>query len=239
MVDIYLRTFRRWLIIKWKLVVYQEQVSTVFSNKQWQRCGHNRMKSYKCGICDITLRDMHTKITALRTTSQDETINKLQNLIHGGIAEISKISNAKVRRGSKGGGRRGAPPPFPLIKLDADPPSKASRCAPPFPQILDPRLKVVVLPVAGIDLNRYNHKTGTSEDQRILNFIITAANKLITDINNERGIATPGAVGLIHRCKGRGRWSHRYKYLTDGCHFGKLAISYFATQLAKSIGNLS
>ena len=95
---------------------------------------------------------MHTKITVLRTTNQDETINKLQNLIHGGIAEISKISNAKV----------------------------------------------VVLPIAGIDLNRYNRRTGTSEDQRILNFMITAANKLITDINNERGIATPGAVGLIH-----------------------------------------
>ena len=152
------------------------------------------MNSYIAGgICDITLRDMHTKITVLRTTNQDETINKLQNLIHGGIAEISKISNAKV----------------------------------------------VVLPIAGIDLNRYNRRTGTSEDQRILNFMITAANKLITDINNERGIATPGVVGLIHRCKGKGRWSHRYRYLTDGCHFGKLAISYFATQLAKSIANLS
>ena len=136
---------------------------------------------------------MHTKITVLRTTNQDETINKLQNLIHGGIAEISKISNAKV----------------------------------------------VVLPIAGIDLNRYNRRTGTSENQRILNFIITATNTLITDINNERAIATPGAVGLIHRCKGRGRWPHRYKYLTEGCHFGNLAISYFATQLAKSIGNLS
>ena len=125
------------------------------------------MNSYIAGgICDITLRDMHTKITVLRTTNQDETINKLQNMIHGGIAEISKISNAKV----------------------------------------------VVLPMAGIVLNRYNRRTGTSEDQRILNFMITAANKLITDINNERGIATPSAVGLIHRCKGRGRWSHKYRY---------------------------
>ena len=125
------------------------------------------------GICDITLRDMHTKITVLRTTNQDETINKLQNLIHGGIAEISKISNAKV----------------------------------------------VVLPIAGIHLNRYNRRTGTSEDQRILNFMmITPANKLIIDINNEPGIATPGAVGLIHRCKSRGRWPHRYKYLISSRH---------------------
>ena len=51
--------------------------------------GHNLMNSYIAGgICDITLRDMHTKITVLRTTNQDETINKLQNLIHGGIADL-------------------------------------------------------------------------------------------------------------------------------------------------------
>ena len=68
-------------------------------------------------VRDITLRDMHTKITVLRTTNQEETTNKLQNLIHGGIAEILKISNAKVG----------------------------------------------VLPIAGIDLNRDNHRTGTLE----------------------------------------------------------------------------
>ena len=112
-----------------------------FSRIFKQTVTEKRSQSYELvyiagGICDITLRDMHTKITVLRTTNQDETINKLQNLIHGGIAEISKISNAKV----------------------------------------------VVLPIAGIGLNRYNRRTGTSEDQRILNFMITAATKLITDI---------------------------------------------------------
>ena len=51
----------------------------------------------------------------------------------------------------------------------------------------------------------------------------------------EKHCSTPTVVTLIHHNKGRNRWSHRYKYLYDGCHMGHEALEYYAKQLVKSL----
>ena len=99
-----------------------------------------------------------------------------------------------------------------------------------------PQTNIIILPIFGIDINQYNKIPGTSEDQQRLNHVIIAVNRMITVNNNSRNTATPTVASTIHCCKGRKRWSHRYKYLYDGCHMAKQARQSYAIQLLKSLG---
>ena len=92
-----------------------------------------------------------------------------------------------------------------------------------------------MLPIFGVDINAYNRLPGSSFDQIRLNHIITAVNRMITCYNDQSDLSTPTVVTLIHHNKGRNRWSHRYKYLYDGCHMGHEALKYYAKQLVKSL----
>ena len=96
-------------------------------------------------------------------------------------------------------------------------------------------LTIIILPIVGVELNRYNKLDGISEHQKDMDYTITRVNRMITDDNNMRGYSTPGIASLVHRCKGRKTWSHRYKYLNDGCHFTDELKTYCIQQIVKSV----
>ena len=77
----------------------------------------------------------------------------------------------------------------------------------------------IMIPIVGVDLSKYSAILGQSVEQNTVNHIITAINAKITDCDNSRNLPTPNVANIIHRCKGKGTWSHRYKYLSDGCHY--------------------
>ena len=88
-----------------------------------------------------------------------------------------------------------------------------------------PSLKIVLCPIIGIDLLRYNHQQGCSPSlsgnvhppQKLLNDVVVEINRLVTSINERNRVVTPWLAREVHhRCKGRYR--HYYQKLADGCH---------------------
>ena len=98
---------------------------------------------------------------------------------------------------------------------------------------LDTEIPVVLAPIVGIDLNRYNRLPGVSPFQQLINDSVVAVNRLIITTNSRRGLSTPWVATLIHQNKGRGIKVHRYKHLADGCHFTDRALEYCATEFCK------
>ena len=98
--------------------------------------------------------------------------------------------------------------------------------------------RTIILPIYGIELNRYNGLAGVSDDQERMNFSITSVNRMITASNNHRNLSTPAVTSIVHHSKGHHKWSHRYKYLKDGCHLDETAKDYFVDQLVKTLSTL-
>ena len=98
-----------------------------------------------------------------------------------------------------------------------------------------PHTTVLVLPIVGVEINRYNKEAGVSAEQKRLNHMITAVNKMIVLQNDERGLPTPMTASKVHLAKGHGLWSHQYKHLSDGCHFSDVMMAEFAVQLLKTL----
>ena len=93
----------------------------------------------------------------------------------------------------------------------------------------------IMIPIVGVDLSKYSGILGQSVEKSTLNHTITAINAKITDCNNSRNLPTPNVANIIHRCKGKGTWSHRYKYLSDGCHFTGLVKEHYVVNIRKTI----
>ena len=98
-----------------------------------------------------------------------------------------------------------------------------------------PDIKVMFVPVVGIDLNYYSRLPGTSPQQTLLNEIIIKTNQKITEINLLNNIPTPWTHTLVHHNKGRGKVAHRYQHLTDGCHYGSQANDWVANALVQAL----
>ena len=49
--------------------------------------------------------------------------------------------------------------------------------------------RTIILPIYGIELNRYNGLAGVSDDQERMNFSITSVNRMITASNNQRNLS--------------------------------------------------
>ena len=81
-----------------------------------------------------------------------------------------------------------------------------------------PRSRVIVTPNVGMDIGRYNGAKPKNKVQRKLNRMVTAMNKLLID-SNSQGSKVPWISKKVHACKSHHAWSHKYKHLSDGCHF--------------------
>ena len=145
------------------------------------------------GICDITTRNVCTKITHLPPATPEEITDKLSALLELGLGRL-----------------QGSMPPD----------------------------RTIILPIYDIELNRYNGLAGVSDDQERMNFSITSVNRIITASNNHRNLSTPAVTSIVHHSKGHHKWSHRYKYLKDGCHLDETAKDYFVDQLVKTLSTL-
>ena len=93
---------------------------------------------------------------------------------------------------------------------------------------------VVIVPTVGIDLTVYNRSLADETEQPALNATVMAVNKVIVQMN-DRNMKIPWITKLVHHCRGRGKWTHRYHYLRDGCHFNKMMKKHVASELAKSL----
>ena len=58
-----------------------------------------------------------------------------------------------------------------------------------------------------------------------------AVNKVIVELN-DINTKIPWISKKVHHCRGRGKWTHRYHYLKDGCHFGREMKKHVAETLA-------
>ena len=97
-----------------------------------------------------------------------------------------------------------------------------------------PTLKIIIPTTVGIDLAKYNQEPFDKETQTILNFTVTKVNAMLVK-TNDQGIAFPWISKYVHRCKGKGRWAHKYSNLHDGCHFSKKMKNHCAQMIVKSI----
>ena len=98
----------------------------------------------------------------------------------------------------------------------------------------NPKARVIVTPTVGIDLERYNDTIPLRKTQRKLNRMVTAMNQVLIN-SNEPGSKVPWISKKVHACKGRRTWSHKYKYLSDGCHFGPDMKNFVVKEINKCL----
>ena len=77
---------------------------------------------------------------------------------------------------------------------------------------------VIVLPITGMDLNRYNRVPGTNHRQAVLNQGIVLLNSDIITLNAAYNLHTPMTQRYVHKHTGHGRIKHLYARLWDGLH---------------------
>ena len=97
-----------------------------------------------------------------------------------------------------------------------------------------PATPVIIAPTMGIDLTRYNGMPADPNEQETLNQIVLEMNKMIISCNKESS-PIPWISKMVHHCKGRQRWAHRYQNLRDGCHFNRRLKIFIANELAKCL----
>ena len=68
-------------------------------------------------------------------------------------------------------------------------------------------------------------------EQDTLDKTVMEVNKVIIDMN-DKNVQIPWISKKVHHCRGRGKWTHRYHYLRDGCHFNRELKGYVAQLLA-------
>ena len=98
----------------------------------------------------------------------------------------------------------------------------------------NPKAKVIMAPTVGADLEVYNGTSALSKTQRKLNRMVTALNKVLIH-SNEPGSKIPWISKKIHACKGRRAWSHKYKFLSDGCHFGSNMKDFVVNEINRCL----
>ena len=94
--------------------------------------------------------------------------------------------------------------------------------------------KVIVAPTIGIDIAKYNGVKTKRKIQRKLNRMVVAVNKLLIN-SNEPGAKVPWISKRVHACKGNSAWSHKYKHLSDGCHFNASMKDFVVQEIAKCL----
>ena len=98
-----------------------------------------------------------------------------------------------------------------------------------------PNTQIILCPLTGVDISKYN-QSEISEDQVRMSYIMTTITAMIKDCNNNRNLPTPCVSTKVHHCKGEGKWSHMYKYMSkDGCHFSEELKHYDAEQIVKTL----
>ena len=97
-----------------------------------------------------------------------------------------------------------------------------------------PKVKLILTPTVGIDMARYNKEPTPKKTQKTMNYMVTALNGLLTH-SNDKGTPIPWISGMVHACKGNGGWSHKYKHLKDGCHYGHKMKDFVVKQISKTL----
>ena len=100
-----------------------------------------------------------------------------------------------------------------------------------------PKVKLILTPTVGIDLARYNKEPTPKKVQRMMNYMVTALNGLLTHSNDPK-TPIPWISSMIHACKGNGGWSHKYKHLKDGCHYSRDMKDFVVKQITKAMQQL-
>ena len=98
----------------------------------------------------------------------------------------------------------------------------------------NPNAKVIIAPTVGADLKVYNGTSISGKPQRKLNRMVTALNKVLIN-SNKPGSKVPWTSKKVHVCKGRQTWSHKYKFLSDGCHFGAIMKDFVMNEINRCL----
>ena len=77
---------------------------------------------------------------------------------------------------------------------------------------------VIVLPITGLDVNRYNRVPGINHCQAILNQGVVLLNSDIITMNAAYNLHTPMTQRYVHKHIGHGKIKHMYGRLWDGLH---------------------
>ena len=93
--------------------------------------------------------------------------------------------------------------------------------------------KIIFSPVVGVEMNRYNDIVSQFPhlQQRNLNDLMIRINRYIIDFTESTGLLTPWLATHCHPSRGRGRYSHVYKILEDGCHYSDTALQQVAREI--------
>ena len=93
--------------------------------------------------------------------------------------------------------------------------------------------KIVFGPICGIELNRFNEIKSSMKhpQQRALDKSIEYVNAEINSFTEGSGLRTPWLANHCHAGKGRGRVSHTYHALRDGCHFDTTVLELIGPQI--------
>lgn len=93
-----------------------------------------------------------------------------------------------------------------------------------------PDVKLVIGGIAGIDLNAYNRRLGTSPMQIVVDNAITAVNSYIRQLNHDSQVPHPRLTSKIHTWR-KGKRKNFYSRLYDGLHPNDLVLDSWARQI--------
>lgn len=93
-----------------------------------------------------------------------------------------------------------------------------------------PTIKIVIGGIAGINLNAYNRRLGTSPLQTVVDNAITAVNSYIRQLNHDSEVPHPRLTSKVHTWR-HGRRKNFYSRLYDGLHPSELVLQSWARQI--------
>lgn len=160
------------------------------------------------GICDLTWRDKHTKVTKLRHKVVKDCVGGVMRQFEAACEILDDMGRYKVSVATMTG--------LDLIDYNYKPRAQMGREA----------------------YNIYCQKNkGIHHDQQILNEAVIDINRKITEFNRLRGVPTTWLSTVVHSYY-RGQHHHKYNKLRDGCHPDEETKRKWGKLLAKSIKNI-
>ena len=157
------------------------------------------------GICDITIRNWHTKRTALRYTETSDIVKSVMDEANTALRILKPLGDFKLSLATVTG-------------IDLADYNNLNR------RKMTPQQYETHCLTDKID----------HPDQTKLNMAIIEVNRQLTAINKKNGVPTTWMAGLVHSYF-KGKYHHYYKRLADGCHADDRTKIAWARQLSKSI----
>lgn len=104
-----------------------------------------------------------------------------------------------------------------------------------------PNSKIIFGGLCGMDLCRYNRRTGYHAQQAILDDVIHQVNLMIQELNQHNGLPHPQLTNKVHKIANAngGQYRNHYRFLIDGIHAGPILLADWASNIRKLFNRLT